>query len=157
MSRIRLYLDQLHYAIRNTRRFARQHYAFFSTFETRIGPYFDSLAGLRVLDLGCGRLFWLTLLIHSRNAQVTGIDTELVEPPGNSKGKYWRLFHHNGLERTLKTWCWDVIYSRAYYDELCSVVPFPVDCDRLDLRLMDVAHLDFPESTFEPDRIPRGF
>lgn len=149
MSRLRLYLAQLRYATRNTRRFAHQHYEFFANFEKQIAPYFDILTVQRVLDVGCGKLYWFSLLLHSCGAQVTGIDTEIVEPPGSGLGKYRRLLRHNGLERTLKTCCWDVIYSHAYYDEMRKVASFPIRFDGLDLRQMDATRLDFPDNTFD--------
>jgi len=149
MSRLRLYLNQLRYAACNTRRFARQHYEFFTNFEKQTAPYFDTLVGQRVLDVGCGKSYWFTLLLHSHGAQVTGIDTEVVEPPGSGRGKYARLLRHNGLERTLKTCCWDVIYSRAYYDEMRKIVPFPIRFDGLDLCQMDATRLDFSDNTFD--------
>lgn len=149
MSKFGLYLEQLRYATRNTRRFAHQHYQAFADFEAQIAPYCESLAGKRVLDVGCGKLYWFSLLLHSQDTEVTGIDIEVVEPPGSGLAKYGRLLRHNGLERTLKTCCWDVVYSRAYYDEMSQVAPFAIRFDELDLRCMDATKLDFEDESFD--------
>jgi ubiquinone/menaquinone biosynthesis C-methylase UbiE len=149
VSKLGLYLDQLCYATRDVRRFAHRHYEFFVNFEMQIGLYFDTLTGKRVLDVGCGTSYWLSLLLHSRGAQVTGVDIQVIEPPGTGPGKYWRLLRQNGLERMLKTSCWDAIYSRSYYDEMCKIASFPIRFDGLDLRQMDATQLDYPDSTFD--------
>lgn len=149
MSKLNLYLHQLRYATHNTRRFAHQHYAAFDTFSKDIASYVKDLSKQRILDLGCGKLYWFSLLLHSCQANVTGIDIEVVEPSGRGLGKYGRLLQHNGLERTLKTLCWDVIYSRAYYDEMAKVATFPLKFDKLDLRQMDATQLDFGNDTFD--------
>jgi SAM-dependent methyltransferase len=149
VSKLGLYLDQLCYATRDVRRFAHRHYEFFVKFEMQIGLYFDTLAGKRVLDVGCGTSYWLSLLLHSRGAQVTGVDIQVIEPPGTGPGKYWRLLRQNGLERMLKTSCWDAIYSRSYYDEMCKIASFTIRFDGLDLRQMDATQLDYPDSTFD--------
>lgn len=149
MNKFHLYLDQVRYATRNTRRFARQHYDFYTSFETQIASYIDSLAGKRVLDVGCGKLHWFSLLLHNRGARITGIDTEVVEISRGVLEKYWRMLRHNGVERMLKTCCWDVVYSRAYYDELRKLAPFPIRDDGLDLRRMDATRLDISDATFD--------
>ena len=70
-----LYLSMVHYGLRHNRDFAHEHVAFFST----LRDYMGELEGLRVLDVGCGKSYWLTLLAASAGAVASGIDTEAVK------------------------------------------------------------------------------
>lgn len=149
IGRFRVYLDQLRYAHLNTRNFARKHYQFFEDFLKRIGPYAGDIRGCRALRHWLWKdLYWLTLLLHSYGAKVTGIDTEYVAT-GMSPTKYGRILLKNGPERALKTLYWDVLHSRTYYDELRRVCPLPLVMEGLDMRLMDVTELSFPEGHFD--------
>ena len=125
--------------------FAREHYAFFERLRRDLRPHLGELAGRRVLDVGCGKMMWLTLLLHSCGARVTGVDTEWTEPRP-SPAKYWRILRSNGPERALRTLVWDAFYARPYYRELARVCPFPLRFDDVDCRRLDVTALDLGEA-----------
>jgi SAM-dependent methyltransferase len=149
LSRLRLYVSMVRYGNAHNRDFAHEHYAFFASMQNRLREYgVDNLRGLRVLDMGCGKAFWLTLLLHSYGAQATGIDTELVLP-GLGLGKYVGILRHNGLERTLRTLVWDVLYAAPYYRELAAVCPLPLRFKEVDARRASVTELEFPDNTFD--------
>jgi len=73
--RFGLYASMLHYGLTGYRDFAREHAGFFARMRTDEGPF----AGRRVLDVGCGKSYWLSLLLAADGAQVVGVDTELVD------------------------------------------------------------------------------
>jgi len=149
LGRLRLYISMVRYGNAHNRDFAREHYAFFADMRDRLQEHgVDDLHGLRILDVGCGKAFWLTLLLHSCGAHVTGIDTELARF-GLSLSKYASMMRHNGLERALRTLAWDVIYARPYYRELAAVCPFTLRFDGIDVQQMDVTKLDFPDGYFD--------
>jgi SAM-dependent methyltransferase len=129
-SRLLLYLDQVRYADSNNRRFARENQDFFQRLSDHV-----QVKGKRVLDVGCGKSFWLTLLLHSYGADVSGMDTEYVRP-GMGLSKYLDIWRFNGLERVAKTLYWDIVYRRDYYRALDAVSSFPLNYEGLDLRLL---------------------
>ncbi|MCP4903314.1 MAG: methyltransferase domain-containing protein [bacterium] len=143
-----LYLSMVRYGNAHNRDFAREHFAFFRRLCEDLDRLSFNLDGLRVLDVGCGKMTWLTLLLHSCGAQVTGIDTEWVKP-GFSLSKYWSMLRTNGLERALRTLVWDSMYARPYYTELKRVCPFQLLFEGIDARAMSVVDLDFPDATFD--------
>lgn len=148
IGRLGLYLDQIRYAHVNTRGFARKHWKFFEEFLHNIKPYLRDVKGKRVLDVGCGKSYWLTLLLHNYGAKVTGIDSEFVQA-GISPWKYRQIAGKNGLERALKTLYWDLLHSRAYYDELSKLCGLPLAAEGLDIRQMDATNLAFPDDHFD--------
>ena len=139
-----LYLSMLQYGLAYNRKFAHEHYKFFAD----MLEYLGDVKELRTLDVGCGKSFWLTLLLHSAGALVTGIDTEVVKP-GFSRDKYVKMLRKNGFERTLRTFVWDQVFARPYYRELASISNLPLKIDGIDLQAMSSTHLDFSGGTFD--------
>lgn len=148
LGRLPLYLSMVRYGNAHNRDFAREHYAFFAGMQAHLQKYFPSLENQRVLDVGCGKAYWLTLLLHSAGATVTGIDTEVTQP-GVSLQKYWGILRKNGPERSARTLVWDVMYAKPYYAELQKAAGFPLRFEGVDTRPMGVTELDFPAQTFD--------
>lgn len=148
LSRLRLSISIVRYSNAHNRDFAREHCAFFRDMEARLQEYVGDLGGLQVLDVGCGKSFWLTLLLHSCGARVTGIDSEFVTPK-RGLSKYVGLARHNGLERALRTLVWDAIYAPPYYRELAAACAFPLRFKGVDVRTMSVMELDSADGTFD--------
>lgn len=147
--RLKLYLSMMRYGNAHNRDFANEHYQFFTTMQRNLQKYgVADLHGLRVLDVGCGKMFWLTLLLHSYGANATGIDTEFVES-APSLGKYASLLFSNGPERALRTLVWDSLYAPSYYKELAKVSELPLKFDKVDARRASVTELEFPDNTFD--------
>jgi SAM-dependent methyltransferase len=142
--RLGLYLSMLHYGLACSGEFAREHYAFFAA----LREYLGELRGMRVLDLGCGKSCWLTLLLASAGARACGIDVELTSP-GFAPSKYWGIARRNGVERALRTLAWDALFARPYYRELARVAPFALDFDRVAVRAYDGRSIPFPDDSFD--------
>ncbi len=139
-----LYLSMMHYGLFHNRDFAREHYAFYKKMLSYVGVVNQS----RVLDVGCGKSFWLTLLLASHGANVTGIDTEVVQP-GFSKKKYIDLLNSNGFERALRTFIWEQFFAKPYFKELAGLNGTALDFDAVDLKAMSGSEMDFPDNTFD--------
>ena len=135
LDRFGLYLDQVRYADANNRRFAQENWDFLQQFLDHMQACGICVKGKRVLDLGCGKSYWLTLLLHSYGADVSGMDTEYVKP-GMIPIKYINIWRLNGLERMARTFYWDLVYRRAYYRALDTISSFPLSHKGLDLRLL---------------------
>jgi len=148
MDRLRLYASLVRYSSTHNRDFAREHYAFFARMLEQLGRHGKDPRGLRVLDVGCGKSCWLTILLHSYGAQVTGVDTEYVQV-GFRPGKYFSIFRRNGFERALRTVVWDLIFARPYYRELARQCPFALRFDGVDTRVAPDGRMAFPERSFD--------
>jgi SAM-dependent methyltransferase len=148
LQRLRLYLSLLRYSNAHNRDFAREHYAFFAVMLEELRQHGKDPRGQRVLDVGCGKSYWLTLLLHSYGAQVTGVDTEYVQA-GFRPGKYYSILRWNGFERALKTLVWDLVYARPYYRELARQCPFALKFDGMDTRVATDGRMEFPENGFD--------
>jgi SAM-dependent methyltransferase len=148
LDRLRLSISIVRYSNAHNRDFAREHWAFFQDMRAQLQGYVGDLDGLRVLDVGCGKSFWLTLLLHSSGARVTGIDSESVTPK-HGLDKYAGIARANGLERALRTLVWDAVYAAPYYHELAAAGGFPLRFKGIDVRTMSVTELDFADNALD--------
>lgn len=128
--------------------FAREHFEFFSELKQDVENHLGGIRRLRVLDIGCGKTCWLTLLLQSSGAQVTGIDTEVVDLR-RTPSKYWKVFRRNGLERVARTAVWDWMFARPYYRALGKHAALRLKFSEVDARCMSVTELEFEDNTFD--------
>lgn len=148
INRLRLYYGQLALARRYTERFAAEHCAWFARMEATLRPYISDFAGIRALDVGCGLLQWQTILLHSRGADVTGVDMEYVR--GDRRlDKYVHIARTNGFERALKTAFWDYTYRSQYRRALQAHAGFALTMDGLTLQQHTAERLPFDDDTFD--------
>jgi SAM-dependent methyltransferase len=104
---------------------------------------------IRMLEVGCGQRFALTLLFHSVGARVTGIDTDFVDPKFSLKGML-SVWKRNGFERFAKTAIRHILFDRIYYSTLEKELGQPLKIDKeLDVRLMNACALEFPDNEFD--------
>ncbi len=139
-----LYLSMMHYGLKHNKDFAKENYTFFQT----LTEYLGSVKNKRILEIGCGKSFWLTLLLANQGANMTGLDTEVVQP-GFSLKKYKALLETNGLERCIRTLIWEQLFARPYYQELEKLHKAPLKFDCFDLKPGNSAKLDFPDQHFD--------
>jgi len=142
--RIGLYASMLQYGLTGYRDFAREHAAFFSRLRSDEGP----LAGLRVLDVGCGKSYWLSLLLAADGVQAIGVDTEAVES-GRGFAKYRHILQTNGIERTLRTAAWDMLFARGYYRELERSVGCRLPHEKVELHAYDGSNLPLNDGSID--------
>lgn len=130
--RLGLYVSMLVYGLRGYGDFAAEHVAF----HRRFRQYAGEVRGKSILDLGCGKTFWLTLLLASDGADALGVDTEVAEPR-RTLAKYRRLLRDNGVERTLRTLAWDMLFAGPYYRRLEVEYGGELRFDRVRLTHID--------------------
>ena len=139
-----LYLSMLAYGLRNHGDFAEEHARFFRGFLADAGD----IRGRHVLDLGCGKTFWLTLLLASEGAEAMGVDTEVTEPARELR-KYLRIVRENGFERAARTIAWDLLFSTPYYRKLQQAYGKPLRFDRVQLRRTDGGTLPVADASLD--------
>jgi SAM-dependent methyltransferase len=146
--KLRLYLSMVRYGNSHNLDFAREHYAFFARMKKDLSSFGVDLSAKRVLDVGCGKACWLTLLLSASGALATGMDTEVARP-GRASGKYLDILLKNGPERAARTLFWDFFYAGPYYRELARQSGFALDFKGLDIRAMNAAHMEFSDGVFD--------
>lgn len=139
-----LYFSMLQYGLLHYPEFAAEHVAFYQALRARIGE----VRGLRVLDVGCGKSYWLSLLLASDGAIVTGVDTEEVMA-GRSLAKYRGIAAANGWERAARTAVWDLLFARPYYRALEREFGRPLRHDGVDVRRYDGVNLDLADASID--------
>lgn len=142
--RLGLYVSMLHYGLVSHRDFAREHAVFFERLRADEGPQ----TGRRVLDVGCGKSYWLSLLLAADDAQVTGVDTELVNA-NQGFAKYQAILRANGFERALRTAIWDLLFAHGYYRELERHIGKPLPHEKVELQVYDGVHLPLPDASID--------
>ncbi len=142
--RLGLYASMLHYGLTGYRDFAREHAHFFKQLIADEG----SVSGRRVLDVGCGKSYWLSLLLAAEGADVDGVDTELVVP-GRRLAKYRKIRRSNGIERALRTAVWDALFSTGYYAELEKCAGKPLPHEKVTLHVYDGVHLPLADRSVD--------
>lgn len=146
--RLGLFLSMVRYGNAHNRDFAIEHYEFFDNMINKLNSLGFQTKNLRVLEVGCGKAYWLTLLLHNYGMNVTGIDTEFISS-NKRLSKYLSILNDNGLERMLRTFVWDKFYAKSYYQQLASQAPFPLSFNDIDVRRINIVELDFPDNTFD--------
>lgn len=148
LRKLKLYWSMVRYGMAHNRDFAREHWAFFKRMRDELawrGVTFDNK---RILDVGCGKSCWLTLLFHSAGAKTTGLDVEVVKP-GFSISKYERMFRKNGFERTARTLVWELAFAGPYYRQLGREADMELRVEGVDARAMSVEAMEFEDNTFD--------
>lgn len=146
--RLNLFLSMVKYGNLHNLDFAIEHYDFFEKILYKLKALGLDTKDLRTLEIGCGKAYWLTLLLHNHGLHVTGIDTEFTAPK-NQISKYVSIFRENGLERMLRTFVWDKFYAKPYYKKLASLVSTPLNFKNVDVRRMSITDADFPDNSFD--------
>ena len=146
--RLGLYFSMVRYGSAHNRDFAVEHYEFFKNMINKISILGLQAKNLRALEVGCGKAYWLTLLLHSYGMNVTGIDTEFISSK-NHFSKYFSIYRNNGIERMLRTFVWDKFYASPYYQQLSLLSPFPLNFKDVDVKRMSIVDADYPDNTFD--------
>jgi SAM-dependent methyltransferase len=142
--RLGLYASMLHYGLTGYKDFAREHAAFYEHLRADEGP----LTELSVLDVGCGKSYWLSLLLAADAARAVGVDTERVENR-RDLAKYRHILQSNGIERTLRTAVWDILFARGYYRELERAAGHSLPHKAVELHVYDGVHMPLADASVD--------
>jgi SAM-dependent methyltransferase len=147
--RLRSSLDILRrYRLGNLENVPRQlalHNRLCQMIRQHVGP---ELAGLRILEIGCGQRAAQTILFTADGVRITGIDVEVPTFTVSLK-TFARVVRLNGLERAAKSVARHLFFDSPFFAQLARQYGQPLPLDRADVRLMDAASLAFPDDTFD--------
>lgn len=148
-SRIHTYMRLLKYFRRNAE-FARHDYQdVFLTAREGFEKHLDRpIKSARILEVGCGQRFIVTLLFHSLGAHVTGIDTDVVHPR-MTPSVMLKIIRENGFERFVKTIARRWMFDREYYRIIGQEAKVHLQFDGLDIRCMSAYEMDFADAEFD--------
>lgn len=106
------------------------------------------VAGMRMLDVGCGQRTPATLLFTAAGNEVVGIDMELITS-GPGPGSFVRAWRADGLERAAKTLVRQLLFDPAYDRRLAELAGKPLSRRALDLRRLSVTEVPFSDASFD--------
>ena len=111
-----------------------------------------SIAGRRVLDLGCGQRYALALQCAAAGADVTALDVNVVEPVAWPSA-FVRTLRHDGLVRAMKSLVRRALFDARYYREIERVSGMPLRAQRSRVRFVaaraDAAEYPLPPESFD--------
>jgi SAM-dependent methyltransferase len=125
----------------------------FDAFRTTIARHSARpLKDLRILDLGCGYTAPMTVLLHATGCRVTGADWRIGYRwgLGFKPSRYLDYLKEAGLKVTARKVMGEFVYDRVYYEHLAKVTGLKLEDRNLDLRSVDVQHLDgLPDGAYD--------
>lgn len=128
---------------------ANSHWQQFQLMVDTVEPICGEVRDKNVLDIGCGRLYPYTLLLHSLGNRVVGVDIVYIGINGSPLKRYWSSLMRNGVEGFSKDFLYALLLkNRTYYNTLRKLCGFPLDFD-VDIRQMNTQDLLFPDEIFD--------
>lgn len=128
---------------------ALKDYNTFSVLRNTLKPYMGGLKRKLILDIGCGRRYPYTLLLHSLGNTVVGIDTNYIGYDDFLVMRYWKELTQNGFESFGRVLLYDLLRQKStYYRTLEKLRGFPLDYRGLIFKRMNAEDMAFPAETF---------
>lgn len=129
---------------------AKIHWEQFRLMIDSLQPVCGEVKAKTILDIGCGRLYPYTLLLHSLGNQVVGIDVAYIGANAFPLKKYLRSLKRNGVEGFARDFLYAILSkNKTYYSALRKSAGFPVNNTGIDIREMNAEDLLFPDETFD--------
>lgn len=134
----------------NMRKQAIHDYEWFKEITNTVEPYLGDLRDKEILDIGCGRTYPLTLLFHSFGSRAVGIDTEYIGINDPLIERWWKRLRRNGVLITGGRLLYTLLRKyKTYYATLGQMCAFPLKRENIDVRMMSVEEMTFPNETFD--------
>lgn len=148
-SKLLTYLNLLRY-FRKNKEFAFHSYSSFVNGNKRVLDEYiiKNIQDIKILEVGCGQRFTTTLLFHSMGYNIIGIDTDFIDPHFSIKG-FLRVLKTNSFERFVKTFFRHILFDCVYYRTLQKEFGKLLKINDVDIRVMNVCHLEFPDNYFD--------
>lgn len=126
------------------------HYNSLQSLISRINPYINTLTQKHVLDIGCGPLFPMPLLLSSLGNNVIGIDLQYFGNNDVLFKRYYKQFRFNGLEYFGRALLYDLLRQKhTYYAALQKFCDFPLVFKGMQIERMNAANMTFKDDTFD--------
>jgi len=135
---------------RDMTKVAKRHHQEFQEILDTLTPYTGEVKGKRILDIGCGRLYPFTLLLHNLGNMVTGIDIVYTGINASMLKRHWGILRRNGFERFIGSLLYGILRKdRTYYRALKDSCAFLLTTQGVDVRQMSAENMLFPDETFD--------
>lgn len=129
---------------------ASMDYNTFLEIRHTLEPYMGKLKGKVILDVGCGRRYPYTLLLHSLENTVVGLDTSYIGHEDSLMKEYWKELTQNGTASFIRALLFDYLGQKnKYYESLQRVCDFPMNYRGLIFERMNVEDMDFSDEKFD--------
>ena len=129
---------------------AQVDYEWFRSVVATLEPYVGSVKGKTILDVGCGRRYSLTLLLHNFGNKVVGADPRYIGINTPFIVRWWKALRADGLEAFGRAVIFTMaMKNRTYYGALRKLCDFPLDTDGIEIEHTDLTRLPFPDETFD--------
>ncbi|MCC6485184.1 MAG: class I SAM-dependent methyltransferase [Armatimonadetes bacterium] len=106
------------------------------------------LQGSRALDIGCGQMLPMLIGLNAQGCEATGID---LDPylPGQHSANFWRRRREGGLASAASAAVRNIAVDDQIGRRLAVELGYRKPLKSLDVRVMNVCALDFPDNTFD--------
>jgi SAM-dependent methyltransferase len=143
------FADRLRFLVmpRYTIMLAKHDLKVFENLLNLIRPFFGDLLKIKILDVGCGKRATFTLLFHSLNARVTGIDVEIGDRRGVAS--YLKILKCEGFQEFMVKLFYDFYLNTIYYHALEQTTNLSLKFEDLDLRRLNASHTCFNANEFD--------
>lgn len=129
---------------------AAKDYNTFLAIKNTLETYMGKLKGKVILDVGCGRRYPYTLLLHSLGNRVVGIDSNYIEYSDSLIKRYWKELTRNGIEHFIRAILFDLLKQKStYYKTLQQLSSFPLNHHGIIFRQMNAENMAFSDETFD--------
>jgi SAM-dependent methyltransferase len=129
---------------------AQVDYEWFRSIIATLEPYVGSVKGKTILDVGCGRRYPLALLLHNFGNKVVGVDPRYIGINTPCIVRWWKALRADGLEAFGRAVIYTIaMKNRTYYSTLRRLCDFPLNTDGIEIEHTNLAHLPFPDETFD--------
>ncbi len=109
----------------------------------------NTLAGKRVLDIGCGDRAPVALLAARDGARVSAIDMLPIRL-GRDRPRMWlALARETGIRAAIRTVVRDLVHTRRYWRTLARLAGGPLPTQAVDVVRGDAAALPFEDGSFD--------
>jgi len=129
---------------------AGQHYEHFLSLKRILEPHVGELKNKVILDIGCGRFFPMTLLLHSCGNSAIGVDTAYIGLDTAFAKRWWKSWVTGSFYGFAREAFLDLSRGRQrYYRALQDLADFPLVFEGLDIRVMNAEKLELPDNSVD--------
>jgi SAM-dependent methyltransferase len=114
-------------------------------------PYVKLDITKKVMDIGCGRFYPLTLMLHSQGIDIIGIDIATIEPNAGIIKRLLHVWRNDGLTGFLKEfYLWATNKQTIYFRTLESLCGFQLTKEGMRIQRADAENLEqFETASFD--------